>query len=81
MWDAKPVRSTLPTNCKLSKKQSLKTKMDKVEIMKIPYASVVGSLMYAMLCTRPDIRYALQVVSRFMSNLGREHWVVVKWIF
>ena len=49
-------------------------------MMKIPYASVVGSLMYAMVCTRPDIGYAVGVVSRFMSNPGKEHWNAVKWI-
>ena len=47
---------------------------------RIPYASAVGSLMYAMLCTRPDICYAVGVVSRFQSNPGPEHWVGVKHI-
>ena len=50
MSDAKPVQSTLPTNCKLSRKESPKTKVDKAEMPKIPYASAVGSLMYAMVC-------------------------------
>ena len=36
--------------------------------------------MYAMVCTRPDIGYAVGVVSRFMSNPGKEHWNAVKWI-
>ena len=49
-------------------------------MMKIRDASAVRSLMYAMVCTQPDIGYAVGVVNRFMSNLGREHWVVVKWI-
>nr|GEY78011.1 retrovirus-related Pol polyprotein from transposon TNT 1-94 [Tanacetum cinerariifolium] len=40
----------------------------------------VGSLMYAMVCTRPDIAHAVGVVSRFMSNPGREHWEAVKWL-
>ncbi|KAK6149390.1 hypothetical protein DH2020_016915 [Rehmannia glutinosa] len=40
----------------------------------------VGSLMYAMLCTRPDICYAVGVVSRYQSNPGEEHWVAVKHI-
>ena len=40
---------------------------------KVPYASVMRSLMYAMVCTRPDIGYAVGVVKRYMSNLGREH--------
>ncbi|KAI4338352.1 hypothetical protein L6164_016691 [Bauhinia variegata] len=46
----------------------------------IPYRPAVGSLMYAMVCTRPDIAHAVGVVSRFLSNPGREHWNAVKWI-
>jgi ATP-binding cassette subfamily B (MDR/TAP) protein 1 len=38
------------------------------EMKKVPYASAVGSLMYAMVCTRPDIAHAVSVVSRFLSN-------------
>ena len=49
-------------------------------MMKVPYASAVGSLMYAMVCTRPDIGYVVGVVSRFMSNPSKEHWNAVKWI-
>ena len=47
---------------------------------RVPYASAVGSLMYAMVCTRPDIAHAVGTVSRFLSNPGREHWNAVKWI-
>ncbi|RDY00405.1 hypothetical protein CR513_16426, partial [Mucuna pruriens] len=47
---------------------------------KVPYASTMGSLMYAMVCTRPDIAHVVGTVSRFLSNPGREHWNVVKWI-
>ncbi|XP_033510067.1 secreted RxLR effector protein 161-like [Nicotiana tomentosiformis] len=46
----------------------------------ILYASVVGSLIYAMLCTRPDICFAVGMVSRFQSNPGREYWTAVKHI-
>ncbi|XP_073138629.1 secreted RxLR effector protein 161-like [Henckelia pumila] len=46
----------------------------------IPYASGVGSIMYAMVCTRPDLAYAISVISRFMSNQGIEHWKALKWI-
>ena len=80
MSNAKLVGSTLPTNCKLSGKQSPKTKAEKVEMTKVLYASTVKSLMYAMVCTRPDIEYAFGVVSRLMSYPGREHWATVKWI-
>ena len=45
---------------------------------KVPYASTCGSLMYAMVATRPDIAYAVGVVSRYMSNPGKKHWDAVK---
>ena len=38
---------------------------------KAPYASTIGSLMYAMVCTRPDIAHGVGVVSRYMNNLGK----------
>ncbi|MCI88659.1 vacuolar protein sorting-associated protein 33, partial [Trifolium medium] len=47
----------------------------------IPYASVVGSLMYVMVCTRPDLAYAVSMVSRYMHNPDKNHWSAVKWIF
>ena len=47
---------------------------------KVPYASAVGSLMYAMVYTRPDIAHAVGVARKYMKNLGKEHWMVVKWI-
>ena len=40
----------------------------------------MGSLIYAMVCTRPDIAHSVGVVSRFLSNPGKEHWAAVKWI-
>ena len=36
--------------------------------------------MYFMVCTRPDIVHAVGVLSQFLSNMGKEHWIVVKWI-
>ena len=46
----------------------------------IPYANVVGSLMYVMVRTRPDISHAIGVVSIYMENPGKEHWATVKWV-
>ena len=48
---------------------------------KVPYSSVVGSLMYAMVCSRPDLSYAMSLISRYMSNPGKEHRKTVQWIF
>ena len=47
----------------------------------IPYASIVGSLIYAMLCTRPDIYFVVGMVSRYQSDPGKKHWTAVKHIF
>ncbi|GJZ52876.1 reverse transcriptase domain-containing protein, partial [Tanacetum coccineum] len=46
----------------------------------VSYSSAVGSLMYALVCTRPDLAHAVSVVSRFMANRGKAHWKAVKWI-
>jgi len=46
----------------------------------IPYTNAVGALMYAMVCTRPDLSHAVSMVSRYMHNPGKEHWQAVKWI-
>jgi hypothetical protein len=40
---------------------------------RVSYASAIGSIMYVMLCTRPDVSYALSVTSRYQDNLGLEH--------
>ena len=64
----------------LSQDHCPKTIEEKEYMKTIPYASTVGSLMYVMLCTRPDICYSVGIVSRYHSNPGREHWTIVKHI-
>ncbi|KAE8723957.1 Detected protein of unknown function [Hibiscus syriacus] len=54
--------------------------LERVYMAKVPYANAVGSLMYAMVCTRPDISQEVGVVSRYMHDPGEEHWQAVKWI-
>ena len=46
----------------------------------VPYASAVGSLMYVMLCTKPDTCYLVGMVNRYQSNPGPKHWQAVKHI-
>jgi len=78
MTDAKAV-STLPAkHFKLSISQSPSTDEEKKVMSRIPYSSAFGSLMYAMVCTRPDIAYSVGTVSRFISNPGKEYWDAVK---
>ena len=80
MNKAKLVSTPLSSHFKLSKEQSPKTEEERDHMSKVPYASNIGSLMYAMVCTRLNIAHAVGVVSRFMSRPGKQHWEAVKWI-
>ncbi|KAM1529835.1 hypothetical protein ACFX1Z_018995 [Malus domestica] len=62
----------------LSKSMEPQTPEEIRQMNVIPYASAIGSLMYAMICTRPDIAYAVSITSRYQSNPGSEHWTAVK---
>ncbi|XP_058762483.1 secreted RxLR effector protein 161-like [Vicia villosa] len=62
----------------ISKTQSPSTKEERDHMNKIPYASSIGSIMYAMLCTRPDVSYALSATSMYQSDPGDAHWVAFK---
>jgi len=73
MQNAKPVSIPLASHFKLSKEVCPKTREEMVDMSEVPYALVVGILMYAMVCTRPDIAHAVGVVSRYMKNPGKEH--------
>nr|GEV86095.1 retrovirus-related Pol polyprotein from transposon TNT 1-94 [Tanacetum cinerariifolium] len=71
----KPVPIPLAPHFKLSSHECPKSEED---MSRVPYSSAVGSLMYAMVCTRPDLAYAVSVVSRYMHNPGKMHWEAVK---
>nr|GFA12884.1 hypothetical protein [Tanacetum cinerariifolium]GFA34586.1 hypothetical protein [Tanacetum cinerariifolium] len=68
MDKAKVVSSPLTTNFKLTYKDLPSSKKTIEKMDRVPYALVVGSLMYAMVYTRPDLARAVGVVSRFLSN-------------
>ena len=74
MQDSKPVSTPLDISVKLIKNQEPET----AEMKDIPYQSAVGSLMYAMIATRPDVAAAVGIVCRYMSNPAKQHWVAVK---
>ncbi|GAA0145952.1 transmembrane signal receptor [Lithospermum erythrorhizon] len=81
MESSKSVSCPLGAHFKLSSKTCPGQKMDVEEMQRVPYASAIGSLMYAMLCTRPDLAYPVGVLSRFLSQPRKEHWEAVKWTF
>ena len=62
----------------LSSAQCMST-ADEVEYMtRVPQANAVGCLMYAIVCTTPDISHVVNVVNRYMGNLKKDHWNAVK---
>ena len=68
-------RCYLPRNydIQLSKKISPKTPEERNRMNSILYASAVGSIMYAILCIRPNVAYALGIVSKFQVDPGEDH--------
>jgi hypothetical protein len=78
MKNEKLVSTPLAIHFNLTKEMCPKT-WEEIEYMsRVPYSSVVDSLMYVMVFTRPDIAHAEGVVRRYMNNLGKEHWEEVK---
>ena len=63
---------------KLSQTQCSTTTEDREKMKVIPYASAIGSIMYAMLRTRPDVCLAISLAGRYQSNPGVDHWTAVK---
>ena len=64
-----PFRHRVP----LSNDQRPKTLKEENMMRQVPYASAMGSLMYVMICTRPDICYLVDMVSRYQSNPRPKH--------
>ena len=71
MDKAKPVSTPLGAHFRLSSSQSTTNDKEKTDMARIPYASAVGSLMYVMVCTRPNLAHSVRIVSRFYSNQGK----------
>jgi hypothetical protein len=80
MQNAIPVSTPLASHFKLTKEMCPKTQEEIEYMSRVPCSSAVGSLMYVMVCTRPDIAHVVGFVSRYMNNPGKEHWEAVKWI-
>ena len=78
MQDSKRGYLPMSHGITLSKSQCPNTKDEQERISKIPYASAIESIMYVMLCTKPDVSYALSITSRYQSDPGESHWTAVK---
>ena len=80
MDNCNPVSNPLATYFKLSANSCPKSKEEMERMSHIPYSSAVGSLMYAMVYTRPDLTYAVSMLSCYMHNPDKHHREAVKWI-
>ena len=72
-YDCKLGDTPVSKEDKFSLSQCPKNYFEKNEMQKIPYTSAVGSLIYAHVCTRPDIAYIVGMPGRYLSNLGIDH--------
>eukprot|EP00253_Pinus_taeda_P023287 PITA_23287 len=81
MQHSKPMKVPIPIGAKLFAKQCPKTQEEEEDMSRVPYASEIGSLMYAMVCTRPNITDVVGVLSMFMSKPRKNNWTSVKRVF
>ena len=69
----KPIMTPLSTQFKLKDVSGEMSEEERSLMNKIPYANIMGSIMYAMVCTRPDLSYVVSLLSRFMGNPSKVH--------
>jgi hypothetical protein len=80
MNTVKPIQIPLASHFNLSSGLCPSNDEEKDYMSRVPYANVVGSLMYVMVSTRPDISHTVGLFSRYMENPGKEHWETMKWV-
>ena len=73
MGNCKAVSTPLAAHFRLPAEYCPQSEEDIDKISNVPYSSIVSSLMYAMVCTRPDLSHAVSVTSRYMHNRGNDH--------
>jgi hypothetical protein len=76
----KPTTVPIVKGTKVSEELCPHTPEEKERMKDIPYSSTLGSLMYAMLFTRPDLSHTIGILSRYQKNLGEEHWKQLKYV-
>lgn len=73
MFEAKSIETCIGQHFMLTSEQFPTTQEEKFEMSDLPYTRGVGSIMYRMVCKRPDLVYTISMVSRFMANPRRPH--------
>lgn len=78
MMTCQPINTPIYKSVNLSINQGPINKQDKKMMQRKPYAQIVRSIMYVMMCTRPNLAFTVGLVSRFLSNIWLPHWYTVK---
>ena len=78
LHDCKPGDTPMAKGDKFSLSQCPKNNFEIQKMQQIPYASAIGSLMYAQVCTCPDIAYIVGMLGKYLSNPGKDHWIAAK---
>ena len=78
MQSCKPIDTHVTKGDKFSLSQCPKGDLEIQAMKETPYASIIGSLMYAQVCTRSDIVYIVGMLGRYVSNSEMNHWKAIK---
>jgi len=78
METCKPISTPMEVGKKLSLEMCPKTQQEENYMFNVPYHNVFGSLMYAIVSSKPDITYVVITLSQFSNNPEPQHWLVVK---
>lgn len=73
MQNYKPIDTPIEKGENLNQNMEPKNLAEKEQMSRVSYSSAVGSLMYAMMCTLPDLSFAVGFISRYQSNPGHAH--------
>ena len=78
MKDCSPSIAPIVKGDRFNLNQCPKNDLEREQMKNIPYAFAVGRLMYAQVCTRPDIAFVVGMFGRYQSNPGIDHWRAAK---
>ncbi|WVZ14807.1 hypothetical protein V8G54_012373 [Vigna mungo] len=80
MAESKMASTPVGQDLKLTKEQCPKTEEERKKMESVPFSNGIGSIMYGMVYTRPDVAHGVSVLSQFMVNPGPTHWEALKWM-
>jgi hypothetical protein len=74
MFNAKPRSTPLPAGITLTANDGPQSQEEIDDMKTVPYCEALGSLMWLQVAMRPDLSYAVNLLSRFANNPGQSHW-------